>query len=113
MPNPSQPTSKKSSDIDESLAVITSLLRERQHDFNALRQMHAEWVHFQSTLKRLVRLVDGNGRPPVTERLLILEEQSRRLALLCTELDAVKLRLIGLLLGMTLSLVAALFAATR
>lgn len=92
---------------------ILRLLESREADFDSLRQLQLEWLQFQTTLHRLIHLIDGNGHPPIAERILILEEHARRLDAVTQQIDAVKLRLIGLLLGVTLSLVAALFSLTR
>lgn len=95
------------------LQRILRLLESRESDFDSLRRLQVEWLQFQTTLHRLVHLIDGNGRPPIAERILILEEHTRRLDSVSQQIETVKLRLIGLLIGVTLSLVAALFSLTR
>jgi hypothetical protein len=100
-------------DVTQSLEEIVELLAAREEDFDSLREMQLEWLQFQTTLERLIHLVDGNGRAPISERLLLLEEQTRRLNQMSEQIDAVKLRLIALLVGLTISLVAALFALVR
>lgn len=102
-----------SDDLHQALERISDLLAAREEDFDSLRQMQLEWLQFQSTLERLIHLIDGNGRPPIAERLLLLEEQSRRLASLGDQIETVKFRLIGLLVGLTISLLATLFTLTR
>ncbi len=99
--------------LQQALQNIADLLAAREEDFDSLRQMQLEWLQFQSTLDRLIGLIDGNGHPPIAERLLLLEEQTRRLNQVGEQIEAVKLRLIGLLIGLTLSLAATLFALLR
>lgn len=102
-----------SDDLQQALHSITRLLEAREADFDSLRQMQLEWLQFQTTLNRLVHLMDGNGRPPVADRILLVEESVRRLELLAQQFDALKARLIALLLGVTLSLIAAIYSALR
>ncbi|MEZ6065174.1 MAG: hypothetical protein R3B90_05590 [Planctomycetaceae bacterium] len=99
--------------IVNALQSIATLLQCREEDFDTLRQMHLEWLQFQSTLTRLVHMIDGNGRPPLAERIVLLEQHTHRLEQLISQIDEVKFRLIGLLIGVVLSLVAALFACLR
>jgi hypothetical protein len=108
-PSPPWPTN----DLHQALEHITDLLDAREEDFDSLRQMQLEWLQFQTTLDRLIRLIDGNGHPPIAERLLLLEEQTRRLNQLGDQIDTVKFRLIGLLVGLTISLLATLFSLAR
>lgn len=96
-----------------ALQHIADLLASRDEDFDSLRQMQLEWLQFQSTLDRLIHLIDGNGRPPIAERLLLLEEQTRRLNQVGEQIETVKFRLIGLLVGLTISLLATLFTLLR
>jgi hypothetical protein len=100
-------------ELHRELLSIHRLLSAHDEDFASLRQMQREWLQFQSTLSRLVHLIDGNGRPPVSERILVLEEQARRWSQMDEQMETVKFRLIGLLIGVTLSLLAALFTLLR
>lgn len=100
-------------ELHRELLSIHRLLSGHEEDFASLRQMQREWLQFQSTLSRLVHLIDGNGRPPVAERILVLEEQARRWSQMDEQMETVKFRLIGLLIGVTLSLLAALFTLLR
>ena len=100
-------------ELRRALDHIAALLAAREEDFDSLRQMQLEWAQFQSTLDRLAHLIDGNGHPPVTERIVLLEEHARHLQQLSDQIDAVKLRLIGLLVGLTISLIATLFSLLR
>ena len=100
-------------DVQKTLRSIVHLLRSRESDFDSLRQLQIEWLQFQTTLGRLIHLIDGNGHPPIAERILILEEQMRRLEQVSQQIDSVKHRLIGLLISVTLSLIAALFSLIR
>jgi hypothetical protein len=95
-------------DMEEALRAIAELLKTREEDFESLRQMQLEWLQFQTTLDRLIHLVDGNGRPPISERLLLLEESSRRVDVMSSQMHDMKLRVIGLLVGVVVSLFAAL-----
>jgi hypothetical protein len=104
---------RTNNDLQRTLHAMSRLLESHQQDFESLRTMQAEWAHFQSTLHRLIHLIDGNGRPPVSERLLVLEEHSRRTSQVCEQIEHVKLKLIGLLVGVAISLVAALFSFVR
>lgn len=115
MRRPPRPDSRRRQrhQLRRTLHAVSNLLESHQRDFESLRSMQAEWTRFQSTLHRLIHLVDGNGRPPVSERLLVLEEQCRRTSLACEQLDHMKLKLIGLLVGVIISLVAALFSFVR
>ncbi|MFV0445875.1 MAG: hypothetical protein ACK5Q5_20040 [Planctomycetaceae bacterium] len=96
-----------------ALHQISELLASHEDDFDSLRQMQLEWLQFQSTLERLIQLIDGHGHPPISERILLLEEQSRRLTLVGDQIETVKFRLIGLLVGLTISLIATLFTLLR
>jgi hypothetical protein len=96
-----------------ALQNIAELLAARDDDFDSLREMQLEWLQFQTTLERLIHLIDGNGHPPIAERILLLEEQSRRLRQLGDQIETVKFRLIGLLVGLTISLIATLFTFLR
>lgn len=102
-----------SDDLQPALHSLTRLLEAREEDFDSLRQMQLEWLQFQTTLNRLVHLMDGNGRPPVADRILLVEESVRRLELVAEQFDAIKSRLIALLLGVTMSLIAAVYGALR
>ncbi|MCA9053857.1 MAG: hypothetical protein KDA75_08470 [Planctomycetaceae bacterium] len=99
--------------LRQTLQNIADLLTAREEDFDALRQLQLEWLQFQTTLDRLVHLIDGNGHPPIAERILLLEEQARRLNQVGEQIEAVKFRLIGLLVGLTISLIATLFTLLR
>lgn len=100
-------------ELHRELLSIHRLLTAHEEDFASLRQMQREWLQFQTTLDRLIHLIDGNGRPPVSERILVLEEQARRWTQMDAQIETVKFRLIGLLIGVTLSLLAALFTLLR
>ena len=113
MPSAASAATLASHPSDADIQRILRLLESREQDFDSLRQMQLEWMQFQTTLSRLIHLIDGNGRPPVAERILILEEHARRLDAVSQQIESVKFRLIGLLLGVALSLVAALFSVIR
>lgn len=111
-PRPAIPSGSVS-ELHRELQSIHRLLAAHHQDLAALRQLQREWLQFQSTLTRLVHLIDGNGRPPIAERILILEEHARRWDRVDAQIDGVKFRLIGLLIGVTLSLIAVVFSLIR
>lgn len=76
-----KPISKLSNNIHVLQAMIVKFVQEARTDAAAISELRGEVVELKSELTQVSKILrDGNGHPPVTSRLAILEEFKERQA---------------------------------